>query len=143
MKKMNGFTLIEMMIVVAIVSILAAIAIPSYQSSVTKSRRGDATAVLQGLAQAMERLYTETGTYVGADPATIYSAKSPVDGSATYYNLTIPTLTANAYSLLATPVNAQAGNGILTLTNTGLRGWDADNSGGVDAATEQCWETSC
>jgi type IV pilus assembly protein PilE len=55
----KGFTLTEIMIVVAIIGIIAAIAYPSYQDSVRKSRRADARAVLLEAAQFMERRYTE------------------------------------------------------------------------------------
>lgn len=146
MKKNTGFTLIEIMIVVAIVAILAAIALPAYQDSITKGRRTDAASALQGLAQAMERYYTEKGTYVGAAGTggvpTIFPSKSPIDGSATYYNLTISAATANTYTLSATATGAQAGDGNLTLSSTGARTWDKDNNGSI-SATENCWEISC
>lgn len=160
-KIQGGFTLIEVMIVVAILGILAAIAIPSYMDSTTKSRRADAQSALQGLGQAMERFYTENGTYEGAAsggadtgvPA-IFAIKSPIDGSQTYYNLKIHSASATAYVIAAEPVGAQAGNGILILKSTGVRGWDRDNDaggvvGGLGAspneveATDMCWEVSC
>ena len=142
MKKVAGFTLVEILIVIVLIGVLAAIALPSYQRSIENSRRADGMAVMQGLSQAMERYYTETGTYTGAS-AGLYSRKAPVEGAAVYYNLTISVLNSADYTLLATPANAQSGDGFLTLTNTGQRGWDRDNSGTVEAATEQCWEKSC
>ena len=73
MKKMNtlshakqGFTLIELMIVVAVIGILAAIAYPSYQDSVIRSNRNVAKGDLQGLAQAMERWRVQNNTFKGA-----------------------------------------------------------------------------
>lgn len=148
MQKQKGFTLIEVIIVVAIVGILAAIALPSYQNSVTKGRRVDAMAALQGLAQAMERHYMTTGAYTGAafgggnnGAPTIFSTKSPIDGSQTFYDLTIATA-ATTYTLTADPTNGQEGDGNITLTQTGARAWDQDNDGAY-AATEDCWETSC
>lgn len=149
MKKIRGFTLIEMMVVVAIVAILAAIALPAYQNNMKKARRTDATSALQGLAQAMERWYTEKGTYKGAATAgadtgapTIFATKSPIDGAETYYTLTISASDINTYTLTATPSGAQVGDGILTLSSTGARGWDRNNDGSV-TATENCWESSC
>ena len=62
----KGFTLIELMIAVAIVGILAGIAYPSYQDSVRKSRRADAKGALLGFANAMERYFTENNSYLGA-----------------------------------------------------------------------------
>ena len=59
----NAFTLIELLIVIAIVGVLAGIAYPSYQDSMTKSRRADAKAALLELSVFMERLYTTTGCY--------------------------------------------------------------------------------
>lgn len=135
----QGFTLIEMMIVVAVVGILAAIAYPSYIESVRKTRRADAKSVLAELAQFMERTYTESNTFKpgGANPTLPY-LESPIDGSAKYYDLSIVASTSTSFTLQATPKGAQAGNGILTLTNTGARWWDANNNGSVDAG-ENSW----
>ncbi|WP_411728108.1 type IV pilin protein [Methyloglobulus sp.] len=77
MKTQKAFTLIEIMIVVAIVGILAAIAVPSYQESVRKSRRSDAQGALMGFANGMERHYTEFNSYCDAADA---NAAAPVPG---------------------------------------------------------------
>lgn len=156
MNKMKGFTLIELLIVIAIIGILSAVVYPSYQDSIKKSRRADAQGALMGLAQAMERNYTTEGTYT--DAATggastgaplIFSNKSPIDGSTTYYNLTIVSADASSYIIAAEPVNGQAGNGVLILTSTGARGWDVNNTASgiatsiAIAADEWCWKESC
>jgi type IV pilus assembly protein PilE len=143
----QGFTLIELMIVVAIIGIIAAIAYPSYTEYVERARRTDAQGALMGLAAAMERHRTANGTYLGAGSPnsgapSIYADESPIDGAPKFYDLTIDDddLSATSYRLIATPKNAQAGNGILTLEHTGARGWDENNDGDVDDAGEDDWE---
>lgn len=141
-QQQNGFTLIELMITVVIVGILAGIAYPSYQDSVMKSRRADAKGALLGLANAMERHFTETNSYLGAGTTsnntgspTIFSTTSPVGGGTAYYNLTINAVTASTYTLYATPTGAQANDrcGTLSLTQTGVK----DVSTSVPVA--ECW----
>ena len=105
----RGFTLIEVMIVVAIVGILAAIAYPSYLDSIQRSRRAEAQAALLELAQFMERSYTTNGSYLvsGSAPTLPFSAV-PKDGGAAYYTLSLSATTAATYSLLATATGAQS-----------------------------------
>lgn len=144
-KRSGGFTLIELMIVVAIIAILAAVAIPSYSDYVRKGKRADAKAALQGLSQAMEKFYSTNFTYLGAatadadtgaPKATVFGyTKTPREGSgATTYNLTIQAATRNSYSIRATPVGDQENDdcGYLQITQTGAR------SSGVPAAKD-CW----
>ena len=144
-RMVKGFTLIELMVVVAIVAILAAVVLPAYQDSIRKSKRADAQGALMSFANAMERHFTSNGTYLGAGTTggntgapTIFATKSPVDGNSTIYNLTIKAVTASTYTLLASPVGGQASDGKLELDNTGARRWDADNSGGFSTA-ENTW----
>lgn len=141
----KGFTLIELMIVVAIVAILAAVAIPSYQDSVAKSRRADAKGALEGLAQSMERFFTANNTYLGAAAAGAdtgvpagYPSEAPLDGSTKFYDLTISATTATSFTIRATPKNGQAGDGILELDDTSARRWDANGNGVFDAG-ESTW----
>jgi len=149
-KKQNGFTLVELLVVVAIIGILASIAYPSYQDSVLKSRRKDAEGALLGFSNAMERHFTESNSYCDAGstganscgvagtldtgPSTIFATKSPVSGSATYYNLTISAVTDMSYTLSAVPAGGQASDscGTLTIQHTGGKG--------VSSSTvAQCW----
>lgn len=129
----RGFTLIELMIVVAIVAILAAVAYPSYLTHVQKTRRATATACLTELAQWMERSYTTCLRYdrTGAGCATaLNSAALPAlscraDLGAAYAFSFTANPTSSAYTLQAVPGGPQASDtrcGTLTLTQTGARG---------------------
>jgi type IV pilus assembly protein PilE len=141
----RGFTLIELMIVVAIVAILAAVAVPSYQQHIVKTNRKDAMTVLQSAAQAMERYNAKKdNTYVGAAAGTDFPDKAPLDGAAKYDIDFSPTLegppTATTYKLRATPKagTPQADNGFIEIDQTGVRSWDKNNNGGIDAG-ENTW----
>lgn len=142
----SGFTLVELMVVAAIISILAAIAYPAYTESTRKSRRTDAQGGLMGLASALERHYTQNNSYLaaaagGADtgaPA-IYHTETPTDGSTKFYDLTIAAATATTFTVRATPKNAQAGDGFMELTSTGIRRWDKNNNGNATEAGEDSW----
>jgi type IV pilus assembly protein PilE len=142
MKHSKGFTLLELMIVVAIIGILAAIAYPSYTRYLTDARRADGQGALMSFANAMERYYTEKGSYADATPAGVYKTQVPDSGTA-YYTLSIPALTSSSYTLRATPAGAQAGDGLLELDGTGARRWDRDNDGNPAEAGENCWAKSC
>ena len=135
-----GFSLIELMIVVAIAGILAAIAYPSYQEQVKKSRRADCQGVLTGLANAMERYFTVSNTYVGATLGAggIYPNQCPIDGNTAYYTLAIPTATATGFTLQAVPIGAQVGDrcGTLTLDSTGQEGVTGAATG---LTWQDCW----
>ena len=123
-KFQSGMTLIELMIVVAIIGILASVAYPSYQQYVLRANRAEAQAVLSETAQFMERYFTTNGTYVGG---ALLSAVSPkgASGAAVKYNITPATVTtATTFTLTATPVNSQTADttcGTLTLSNTGAQ----------------------
>ncbi|MDH5432952.1 MAG: type IV pilin protein [Gammaproteobacteria bacterium] len=127
MKKQFGFSLIELMVVVAIVGILASIAYPSYQNYVIKSKRADAMAALMNAAQAMERYKVNNYNYSVANLGTVFATTVPTDGGAApYYLLSITNVTNKTYTLVAEPTGSMLGkDGNLTLSHTGAKTWGA------------------
>ena len=114
LRRSEGFTLIELMVVVAIVALLAAIAIPSYNSVVQKSRRSDGTGMLSEAAAMQERIYSESRSYVANNERNRLVLNS--DGQSSregYYTLTIDTSACTGgpphtcYSLTATATGSQ------------------------------------
>ncbi|MEO8224615.1 MAG: type IV pilin protein [Gammaproteobacteria bacterium] len=130
----QGFTLIELIIVMVIVSVLAMIAVPSYQDSIRKSRRTDGRVVLNDTAQRLERCYTQFGGYDAAGCAIADGEEilSP-DG---FYTVTVGIPDAATWTLTADPEGSQVDDskcGSLGLTNTGVRSITGDS----DLA--HCW----
>lgn len=124
----RGFTLIELMIVVAIISILAAIAYPSYTQYKIRTQRTDAQSEMLQIAQRMQTYRAANGNFAGAEVATVYGGGNvtPKQGIALYDLAFNPSpTTANSWTLVAKPITGkqQAGDGALTLTDTGLKCW--------------------
>lgn len=134
MKTSRGFTLVELMIAVAVVGVLAAIALPSYREYIANARRADGRAGILSLAQAMERWYTERGTYAGATVGS--TGIHPNRSSQGYYTLSITVQDATTFTIRAAPAGAQTGDacGSFTYTQAGTRGV----TGGTRGAAE-CW----
>lgn len=132
-----GFTLVELMIVVAIIAMLAAIAMPNYRSYVERGDRAAARAGLLEAQQFMERFYVANDSYM-TDKAGVAVAlptrlqSVPVESPK--YTLAVNAPAANAFTLTATPIRAVSQCGNLTLTNTGVRG--ISGSGTV----ADCWK---
>lgn len=135
-KTARGFTLIELMIAVAIIGILASIAIPAYSVFVENSRRADATAALTELAQFMERRRTAQNRYdtSGGSAPSLPFTQLPRDGGTAYYNLGFNSISSNQFTLEAQPTGPQSGDscGTLRLDDTGQK----SATGGT---VEDCW----
>lgn len=101
-KSHSGFSLIELMIAVAILAIIAVIAIPNYQQYVRKARRADAMEILSSLAHEQERYFTSNGQYDIALNGT------DVANASDFYTVSFTSVTANAFSITATAKSAQA-----------------------------------
>ena len=138
-KTHRGFTLIEVMIVVAIVGILSAIALPSYNEYIRRGHRAEARAALLQGAQWMERAATATGTYplTASFPTTLTTMQS---GRYTVAVASPPASAASgaAFILTATPAGGQVGDkcGSYTLTHRVVRGVASAASG---ALVTECW----
>ena len=120
-KKSMGFTLIELMIVVAIVAFLASIALPSYRNFVVRASRAEAVADLSELASWLERQYTIFGSYDNASMPSLPFSNSPRTGNAKY-TITLTSPSSSTYLLTSTPTGGQLADditcGTLTLSNT-------------------------
>lgn len=117
--KVFGFTLIELMVVVAIVGILAMIAIPSFMDQVRKSRRAEAMTAIQDAQLKLERWRVDHANYVDTSPS---SPSYPALADTAHYDFTITAAasTPNSYSITAAPISPQDRDpcGTLAITNT-------------------------
>lgn len=126
LSRLRGFTLVELMIVVAIIGILASIALPAYNEHIRKARRADAQTALMELAQHMERHYTINNSYNTASLPSSVTARVSA-----HYTISFALLEAQRFTIQAVRVGSQTADscGTMTVTHTGER----------TAARAGCW----
>jgi type IV pilus assembly protein PilE len=139
-----GFTLIELMITVAIIAILAAMALPAYTDYVLRGRLVEGTNALSALRAQMEQYYQDNRTYQDVSSGSFLSPcnstkLATLNGSIKYFTVTCPTLTKTAYTLTATGTGMTASATYTvdqqnTMTTTGL-----PTAWGAAPSKNQCW----
>lgn len=133
----GGFTLIELMIAVAIVAILAAVAYPTFIEQVRKSRRADAVTALSAVAQAQERWRANNTTYntllTGANSLNV---ANPSSG---YYTLALSAVSGTGYTATASAAGAQASDGKCATLTLQMAGGTITYGSTGSGTANQCW----
>lgn len=134
--KYSGVTLIELMIVVVVVGILAAIAVPSYRNYVMRSQRSDATAALLRLAAAQEKFYLQNNTYTtDVTPAGLnLTATAPLNSEHGWYTVTVTAADATGFTATAATVT---GGG--QASDTHCASFSINETGQRGASNTDCW----
>ncbi|NWF91933.1 MAG: prepilin-type N-terminal cleavage/methylation domain-containing protein [Syntrophaceae bacterium] len=123
----GGLTLIELLAVIAIVGIIAAVAIPSYRNHLIRARRADAKVALEQIRAAQEMWRAERGTYAvdaggnTAETILINTMGVPSTTINNFYTWSFTTKTTTAFTAQATPQGAQASDGALTIDQNGTK----------------------
>jgi type IV pilus assembly protein PilE len=136
-QRAGGFTLIELMIVVAVIAILAAIALPAYTSYITKTKRTAAEGCLSEHANYMERYYTTNLNYAKDSSGTANALPgldcASVQRTGADYQYALASASTAAYSITATPINAQL------VRDTKCGALSINQAGARDPGTAGCW----
>lgn len=134
----KGFTLVELMIVIAILGVILLFAVPSYNDYVVRSKRADGMSQVLNAASTMERFRAANMTYDGAAVGTTIAAQIPPNDNNPYYNVALSNLGRTTYTITATPINSMAGqDGPLTIDQAGRRTWTDK-----DGVVHNCWPKS-
>lgn len=138
-----GFSLVELMIVVAIIAILGAIAVPSYLKYAQRSRRSDALAALTQDQGILERCYAQSFNYTNVKTATngcggLSATTNPSPKN--YYNVALPVATTSAYTLTATPVAGSPQVKDAECTTLTLKSDNSRTATGSGTPNTTCWQ---
>jgi type IV pilus assembly protein PilE len=139
MRRQTGFTLLELMITVAIVGILAAVAIPSYTDYVLRGKISEATSNLLAMRTKMEQYFQDNRQYTGACAA---GTIAPLPTGLKYFAITCPTLTATAYTIQAvggTATDGSMAGFTYTIDQTNARATAAVPNSSWGTAPITCW----
>jgi type IV pilus assembly protein PilE len=126
--RQNGFTLIELMVVISILGIIAAIAIPSYLETVRKGRRSDAKVTILKISQNLERCFSENNSYQVASGCTNFNNTNSDEG---YYTITTAQ-NATTFDITATAKGPQA-------DDTHCATFTLDEAGAKGGTHSDCW----
>ncbi len=138
-KFQHGFSLIELLIVIVIIGVLSAIAIPNYNDYVTRSKLKEATAQLSGMRARMEQYYQDNHSYVGACKAGTI-APLPSSSEAKYFSYACPTLTDTTYSITATGIQSKGTGGFgFSVNQSNQKTTTGVPSGWTTPNPNQCW----
>lgn len=136
-RRQTGFTLIELMIAVAIVGILSAVALPAYNDYILRGKLIEASTTLSTVRANMEQYYQDNRTYLsGTAPITSPCAALPALKN---FSLTCPTLTASTYTITATGTAGVPSQFIYTIDQTGTQTSKVSTAWDSTATTFQCW----
>lgn len=136
MKRGRGFTLVELLVVIAVIGILSAIAVPQYSDYVIRSKIAEATATLSEHRVRMEQYFQDNRTYVGACAAGTV-APTP---TGRYFTYACSALTTTTYTVTATGVATQGMNGfVYTINQANARATTGVPTGW--ATNTNCWVT--
>lgn len=147
MRRHAGFTLLEMMIAVAIIGILAAVAYPSYTEHLRRGKIAEAMSILADTRTKMEQFYLDNRTYVGSDAANMPCNATVMGANAKHFTFACSNLGTGTYTVTATGVAAQGMNGfsytvneanVRATTITGVSGWTGSSSCWVRAKGGVC-----
>jgi len=145
-----GFTLVELLIALAVLAIVSSIALPIYSTFTDRANRSEAQSDLLMCAQGMERWASNNFDYLGAadtngdgtgdanigNPAA--EVCTPRSVTAGRYTITINLATATTFTLRANPIGQMADDGFMTVNQAGLQAWDQNNNGTI-GANENTW----